>query len=174
MEVIEQTGLSAQDVKALRQADSVSFHKRAHGKPTDCIQCSKRVKNPGPYDETEKTYYVAVRGVIAGGGVPYGAEGYNCFEMIHVAQFCEVWRTIAQSLKAGDVLTLRWSADNFRNGYVEGARITEKDEYRGMELHADALYLEVTRGEGRKRRKLVFLLDVSVCVDNTARMVRRA
>ncbi len=178
-------GLSAQDVKALRQADTVCFYyDNTRGVVVSQAVGCKRVKNAGPYEERERRHEVNVRGVVSGTGVSYGAEGYRCFQMIHCAQSSETWRTVVSCLKAGDVLTLRWSADGYRNGYVERARVAEARRDGdpaglGEALHADALYLEVERRspetarKASRPRKLVFLLDVSVCVDNSARMVRR-
>jgi hypothetical protein len=162
--------LSADDLKAIRQADGVSFH---HGDGAGRIVCTKRVRNPGPFDEHEKSYRINCASVVAGRGVPYRAEGYTCFASRYSC--AETWRTIAGLLRKGDQLRLRWSADGESNGYLERSRVTERDEHGsaglGQALHADALYLEVMRGDG-SAPALVFLLDVRICPDNTARMVR--
>lgn len=159
--------LSACDLKALRQADSVSFH-FYDGKGR--ITGHKRLRNPGPYAEREVCYDVAVESEFFN---TRGAKP-NSFAMFLSAKYSDIWRTVVRNLKKGDKLALVWCADHFTNGYLDSARVGPTDRKgdphcgAGMILHADALYLKVVRGNLR----LQFLLDVSVCVDNTARMIR--
>lgn len=159
--------LSAYDLKALRQADSVSFH-FCDGK--GLITGHKRLRNPGPYAGREESYDIAVESEF------FSTRGVkpNSFTMFHSAKYNDVWPTVVRNLKKGDKLILVWCADHFTNGYLGCARVGPTDRKgdphcgAGMILHADALYLKVVRGNLR----LQFLLDVSVCVDNTARMIR--
>ncbi len=69
--------------------------------------------------------------------------------------------TIISLLRAGDRIRFRFDADGGNCGFIVGAN-----------LHADALYLIVERGDADKPKRLAFVLDHSVCLDNSARMVR--
>jgi hypothetical protein len=107
-------------------------------------------------------------------GTSLTPENTNCFEAFSSAQYEDIWITVASFLKEGDVLTLQWCADHFNTGYLERSLVGE-GWGEGMKLHADALYLMVRKpAKGQKKRQqFSFLLSVSVCVDNTARMIRR-
>ena len=160
---IQTVGLTSDDVKALRQADQVSFH---FHQDQGSIVATKRVKNPGPFGERERRHEFNVSSSFSGNK---GSKPRQCFAMEHGASYSETWQTIAQSLKAGDEVTLHWSADGERTGYLEGAKVSQDNTCAaGMELHADALYLQVRRGD----KRLSFFLSVSICPDNTARMIR--
>lgn len=164
-------GISADDVKALRQADTVSFHfTRGAGSG---IVARKRVKNPGPFGDREREHEVAAGAAFNGAhesGDRVGTENANCHAMVMSAQVDECWQTVAAFLKPGDVLRLNWYADAMTNGYLEGAAVRPGHHAAGQTLHADALYLRITRGE----RRFAFLIDVEICPSNTARMIRRA
>lgn len=163
-------GLTADDVKAMRTADSVSFHfTRSEG---STIRATKRVKKPGPFDDRERHHEVQTGTSFNGfheSGLRVATDNAICFEMIMSAEYCEVWQTVVAFLKPGDVLRLNWYADAMTSGYVKES-VTTVEGSRGCNLHADALYLRVQRGE----KRFAFLLDVSVCPSNTARMIRRA
>lgn len=78
------------------------------------------------------------------------------FSMEHTARFHREWQTIAGLLRVGDELVLGWVADN-GNGYTRDAG-----------LMRDELHLTIRRGD----ESLRFLVDVSVCAPNSARMVK--
>jgi hypothetical protein len=73
------------------------------------------------------------------------------------AQFHDVWRCVAAFLRIGDVVRLRWHADN------------NTDQLITCGLHRDDLRIEIQRGP----RLWTFLLDVPVC-GHDARMVTTA
>lgn len=77
-----------------------------------------------------------------------GAHGYftNAMEF--------PWHT----LRAGDQVNLHWFPDACTN-----------DLLREVGLHADAVYVDVRRGQKRPVR---YLVDVTVCAENSARMCR--
>jgi hypothetical protein len=158
--------LTRLDLAALRDADTVSFHHN----PADggTIRASKRVKNVGPFDERERRYEFAVGSSFS--GRHSNLETCSCFSMEHGARYSEEWRTVVTFLKAGDELTLHWSPDGGKTGYLERAVVAKEGPGHGMELHADLLYLKVRR----KGKRFGFFLDASVCPDNTARMIRGA
>ena len=162
--------LSAIDLKALRQADSICFD---HGAESG-IRAIKRGKAPFRQDIT---YTIRCRSSVRihDDSLDYGqrnGDGAQCFAMIHSAQYDEQWRTIVDLLHVGDTLTLAWvGGDN--NGYVTRSRVTEKesDGYSpglGEKLYHDKLFLIAMRG----KRKLSFYVADSICPNNTARMIR--
>lgn len=165
--------LTRDDLKALRQADTVSFH-HYHGK--SCLSATKRVRKAGPFDDQERRYEVACASTFS--GICDAPGQMQCFAMEYSSAYSIEWRTIVGCLKVGDEVTLHWWADGYRSGYVERARVTEHSSEGGspglgMTLHADALYLKVRRQtRGGKTVRLGFLVTVSICPDNTARMIR--
>lgn len=94
---------------------------------------------------------------------------YTGFAMIHTPDFTAHWCTIAQLLKVGDVLGLRWVAD--ANGYVRNAHYSGDSEMEAFDsLHMDSCYLTVKRGKSL----LEFHVATSICPDNSARMIKVA
>jgi hypothetical protein len=80
--------------------------------------------------------------------------GATALTVIGGAQFDDVWRGIAGFVRVGDVIGLRWRADN------------TTDQLSAHGLHRDELCITVRRG----RRRHTFLLCVSVRPQD-ARMV---
>jgi hypothetical protein len=154
--------LDRDDLKALRNADTVCF--RYHDEVAT-IECLKR--DSDEFGAKERRRDITVEGVVyngydADGGRARGAEMNYGFAMFHSAKYTENWRTIVGLLRADDTLRLEFRTDDATNGYVKDAG-----------LHADELWLRIERGEGPHRKRLYFLLDASVCPDNSARMCRR-
>lgn len=167
--------LRGDDLKALRTADSIVF--RMH-KGVATIEAGleggwgeePRIFTPTqqrtfPTTDTgsrERIRVVTVQGVITSYDRdetrrPTGDEGV-AFEMIHSAQYSDVWQTVVSLLRVGDALTLHFVADGDTTDYLRKAG-----------LHGDRLDLVVRRGEGRP---MTFTLDSRVCPANTARMIK--
>jgi len=96
------------------------------------------------------------------------------------------WATIASLLKVNDILWLEWRCDSHSNAYCRGAKadhtflgyegkpLWREDEWRG--LHGDSLELVIERPAkraGGRPKMLRFLLYVSICPDNSARMIQK-
>lgn len=164
---IEKLTLSALDIKALRQADRVSFH---HFQGNGSIICTRLIRNYGPYDDRERRYEFNVQSSFSGkmNDELIDPASVCCFEMIHTCHCSEEWQTVLHFLRAGDEITLHWSADGSANEYVRNSYIRD-GHGAGEKLHADMLTLKVKRGD----KRLAFLLDVCFCPDNTARMIRK-
>lgn len=173
--------LSKLDVQALRQADSVSFHYWEETSPevrsVSVIRANKEVpeEKRGPFGDREvsRSVYCDVSFARLSEERPT-----KCFAMIMCAKYRDTWQTVVGLLKAGDALSLRWCPDHGTNGYCKAARISgdaSAPEHAGvngavcMSIHVDELYLVVRRG----KKTLTFLIEVSTCPDNTARMCRR-
>lgn len=149
--------LDKDDVKAIRNADTICF-RYANGTAT--VECIK--KDRDEFGEKERRRDITVLGTVFNGydedmGRARGQSFTSAFVHFGSAQYHEGWRTIAQMLRTGDQLRLEFRTDDATNGYVKDAK-----------LHADLLYLRVERAG----KRMFFLLDVSVCPDNTARMVQ--
>ncbi len=160
--------LSKVDVKALRQADSVSFH-FTDGKHQ--IVARKTIENPGPFDDKQKTYSIDVLGDV----VVYDKDGNRdrespatCYASVYQWKYdTSVWKTIASILKHGDVITLEWFAGSV-NDYMREVR-------GGVDvgpIHNDELYLIVRQVGKNKKHPLKFLVETRVSPANSARMVR--
>lgn len=67
-----------------------------------------------------------------------------------------VWDTVKSLLKVGDIIGIRFIADN------------NSEIIKRANLHADEVHLIVVRG----KKRLTFHIDNSLCEDNSARMVR--
>lgn len=145
--------LSATDLKALRSATMVAFD---HCRDGDHRLRAIIEQRNGAF-ETRGEHKVAATSGIETYGSDYGRFN-SAYALIQSAQFCDQWRTAVQSLRPGDFLSMEWRANS--NGYVRDAG-----------LNLDELVLHVYRGEQRKR-VASYLLVVSVCPDNTARMIR--
>jgi hypothetical protein len=172
--------LTADDVAALRLADTVSFH---YWQGRGYI----RATLDGGYSEMPRIYSTREQRMFTLSGAGKASDrsremdtetaitAYSrdeniewthagseplaaAFAMIHSASVSDRWKTIVRLLRAGDRVTLSWVANN-NNGYVKEAG-----------LYRDELRMRIDRD---KSEPLVFLVEVSVCPDNSARMVRR-
>jgi hypothetical protein len=86
------------------------------------------------------------------------ANGAHCFASVSFYHSQNTHEScIIKSLREGDEVTFEFYPDCHSNGYVAKAG-----------LHADALFLRVTRGKNQFR----YELDQSICPDNSARMCR--
>lgn len=168
------TVLDAEDIAAMRAANSVTCHYN-EGKSSIRLYCDGFASDERIYTAREQRLFtrtidcigrvrdVACETVMYGYG-HYGDTGaWHRDEAPHAAAYCpridgRQWRTIAHTLRKGNTLTLRWVADNNNHTLEENG------------LHRDELWLEVDSG---RDTPAVYLLDVSVSYDNTARMIRR-
>lgn len=157
--------LTAMDIKALKQADSVSFHYSrddldSTGVGGSYIRASKEIRN-NPF-ETSRDYRIDVTSKFQtysnhnGRGISK-EEIKFAYEWFSHCKYDDVWFTFTQIIRVGDVVSLLWVTDN-NNQLVDEA-----------DLHCDSFKLVVQRGE----KRLTFLMETSVSKDNTARMVRR-
>ncbi len=168
--------LTANDLKALRKADSVHFYYRGsqvtNGAAESKACASKRIANPEPFERSSIDWEFDLPAEHRGKGIKRdtlrASGGVSC------AQFHEEWRTVADLLKVGDELTAVWYANCENNGYVDRAVIgpasgSESNVGEGMGLHADCLFLLVKRG----KKTMKFLIECRICPDNTARMLKQ-
>jgi hypothetical protein len=151
---------------ALRMADTISFH---HTDGNSLIRATKEAKvtERNPFAARETFIAVPCNARIsdyereAGEGTEtYGErlKNYTAFAwQSHAQSMDDPWQTIASSLQVGDELTLHW----LRGGFSTVAM-------KSVNLHCDALYLRVRRGN----KRLTFLVEFYCGEDNTARMVR--
>lgn len=174
--------LTRDDITALRTADSVYLtHGKAgreEGSPPGLIvalaERKRRVPRPfapttGYADWVTGEYTVAtdsrIHAYIDGGS---RTRHYSyAFAMLSALRLHSRWATAVRGLRVGDVLTLDWSVDGFANEYLQ--RATTPSGGDAVPLHCDSVSLLVTRNG---KRVGDYLLTVSICPDNTARMCR--
>tara|TARA_R110002020_G_scaffold35671_16_gene107469 strand:+ start:732 stop:1238 length:507 start_codon:yes stop_codon:yes gene_type:complete len=156
--------LTKTDVLALRQCDRAAFE-TDRGSNQGRIRCLKELAAKGPFDETEREHTIACEAY----GTVYGntdAGENTTFQRSHRRAFslqynyihtATTFGTFAALARAGDEIDLKWCGGG-GNQYEKKAG-----------LHRDSLTIEVKRGKHR----YAFLIDVSVCLDNSARMVSR-
>jgi hypothetical protein len=172
--------LTADDITALRKADSVTFHYfrgegyiRAHlrgGFYATARVYTARQQRLFPIADSysaDRERRIDVHTSMHGYGtdsnhgwhLDRGADSNpEAFYMEHSGQYSPVWMTIANLMRAGDIIRLYWTADN-NTQYVDTAG-----------LHADELRIGIVRNG-----KIVHTLSVahSLTPDNSARMVKR-
>ena len=153
--------LTADDIKSLRAADTVSFF---HRDGEASIVAAKRYEdNVFGYAETSRTIHPNASRVT--NYTEYAANeseqaaklGYRCFYYLSAAQMSATWRTIAELIRLGDVINLLWFRSN---------NTLSMDE-RGMSH--DMLHIELRRG------KKTYTFHVAASITETTsfgRMVR--
>lgn len=157
---ITETGIDAAQLRKLRKARGVVFNAK---RGTDRVYGSIRMI---AVDDSELTLDCPASITHAGG---WGDQARNrrsdfteAFEYIQAARFHTEWQTIAQLIRVGDKLTLRFQADYHTNSLCDAAG-----------LHADTLTLQVDRGEwGQGGKRFHFYVEYRVTLDNSARMIR--
>jgi hypothetical protein len=121
-------------------------------------------------DPFEQSHTIAVDFEVYGLGY-LDRHKAACFEMIMGSRHDSQWQTVAKLVRPGDRLTLVWRPDWLSNAYSQKASydgsVGDCPSYHG--LHVDTLYLQVIR---KHTTAYMFLIDVSVCPDNSARMIR--
>lgn len=146
--------LTAEDVRKLRNADSVCFdgnysddgnhnHIRAIERGTDLMH--------------EQTYFIRVESRLTDYRATPMPRGWHAFDMIHSAQFSSEWQTIATHITAGCSLMLHWHRNN-------GSPVTDE-----AGLVVDYLNLLVIKPN---RDTKTYRIRDYVGRDNIARMVR--
>lgn len=157
--------LTKQDVKALREAGKVAIDYRRegfdHGK-TGQIRAIKEetLVFGNSAERSQATHVVAVPTKLRGRDRD---KVGTCYAINLFGDYPE-WQGIAWALRPGDCIEIEWRRDN-NNGYVDDS--TYKD---GQKLHKDECWINVKRERGNHFFRYYF--DSSVCIDNTARMIR--
>lgn len=164
------TALAADDIAALKAADTVTFH---HGpENTRYVATCIRAHMRGGYSDAPRIWTAREQRLF--NGVPATntgrvrtiapadstARGYDQMGSAAVAFHSlypgAAWRTVTDLLRKGDELRVEWVADN------------NNQNHKSVNFHCDQLFLHVIRGD----RELTFLIAESVGPHNTARMIR--
>lgn len=170
--------LDSDDLAALRLADRVVFQTLDNGESairaivdrgmlTDTPIYSAREQRLFPETERysrdrERTIRVRATGYGYGdathnmGG--WSGGKFSAFHMHHHARMTEEWCTLADLMRVGDTVTLRWVANN-GNGNTKDAGLVVDELRLTLNLHG--------------KRERTFLVDVSVGRDDSARMIKR-
>ena len=146
------TEITSQDIRALKNADSVTFYRRADG-TSGIVGHLRSDRSDTGY---EQRHDVAVSSTVE----VYGgrADAYQCNAWWGYSRHDAVAQTVIWSLRAGDDVSLKWTGAN-QSPVLDDAGLV-RDELRVI----------VTRGKTRR----VYLAAVQVGLDNTARMIRPA
>lgn len=147
-----ENNLTKQELRALRNADDIVF-RFFNGKHT--IEPIRRAD----HSDTgfEQRIEIEVGGSVENLDWHSTAVVTSGFEMVNASQFNKEMRTIVGFLKVGDVLELKWVANNNSENMVRAG------------LVADELRLEVRRG----KKVFYFNLEYSITPANSlARLVR--
>lgn len=163
--------LDANDVFALRRADTVTFHTyqgenyvRAYLRDTGRNRVftvrEQEVFNGDRTDARDDRYRnIRVLGMRVEDYGPGGGPEITAYAAVMHADMSQEWRTIAAAIRPGESLYFRWVRDN------------NNQHYKEAQLHRDEFRLVVGRQGDAKSRS--YLVEVSVGPDNSARMVRR-
>lgn len=140
--------LSKEDLKALKNADSVCF---------DLSNGNHSIHAVKERENSEDGFRQTVKMDVAGSVTSYQSDFTPTHGFVYLGsiKFDAQWQTVVSFLKENDELWLRWTADA-GNGYVKDAN-----------LHYDTLHLTVKRS-----KQFEFHIYDSVCPDNSARMLR--
>jgi len=172
---MQERGLTKVDLAALRKCTSMVFdHHRAgtNGSAQGAIRCIKRrtlgEQEADPFGGDSVTYPIP----IANSLVRVYTEGLDIeatkalreqlrgCEVLNNGHESDVCTTVGKIAKVGDIIRLEWLYDS-NNGYV-----------KKTDLHVDRLYVIIHR-PGKAYKQFRFLVCVSCCEDNSARLLRR-
>jgi hypothetical protein len=143
--------LTAQDIKALRTCDDVLYRYNRAGS----VSCIEAIKRKSPSSVWEQTYDVLV--TTTSTSYQDDMQVKSAFASMGNYKYSpSPLPTVLGLLHVGDTLTVHLVAAN-NHGYLDTAG-----------LYCDMLYLHITRGS----KVLCFLLDTSICPDNSARMCK--
>ena len=170
--------LNKQDIQALKLADTVVFHhdrlgdrKNGNSGRIRCIKNTKQAElDKDPYAPQEREYELECDSWINMGhnAVPDGQDSADYREKLRGAEVTwpypnnvnrSVLSTVIHLLRPEDRLKLKW----FYGG--------ESINVEKAGLFQDTLELEVRREQKSGDKLMTFLLRVSVCPDNSARMI---
>jgi hypothetical protein len=162
-------------LKVARSKDlnDVIFQWRADDPKVSHITFVEELKIPNT-ERTFKLYHRMPAGIrIYSHGGMYHNENDNrkpvkCTASMTHCQLGGEWAVIAKFLKVDDELIVEFL--NNENQYTEQSQ-TNLEGYQGQKLYRDECKLHIYREERGQRRIYTFLIQVSVCPDNSARMI---
>lgn len=150
--------LTKEDLIALRKCDKVLIGqdiKQNNSKPF--IRCFKEIKDKTGIFSTSLAVPDLVRDVTVDSNL--SINDYTCFTHTDDLEFHDSeMRTVISLLKENDEIILYWRYGN-NNQYLDNAG-----------LYKDELLLKVKRND---KHKYCFFITVSVCQDNSGRMIRK-
>ena len=150
-----------------KNTQSVIFQWRDDDPKVSNITFMEELDIPGT-DRTFKLYHRMPAGVrFYDHGSP-DRKPTKCNASMSYCQLGGEWSVIAKFLKVDDELMVEFL--NNENQYTEQSQ-TNLDGYQGQKLYKDECKLHIYRMERGQRRVYTFLIEVSVCPDNSARMI---
>ena len=146
--------LTKNDIKAIRDANDICIHLNARH-PEGLVRLMKRKPyNAKPF-ETDQEYVLTANVRMETSDKPETVECFSMIGLYHNQRSPS--SSIFKTLRIGDEVTFSFYPDAHSNGYVAMA-----------DLHADVLYMHVTRNDKRQ----TWELDISITPSNSARMCK--
>ena len=151
--------LTTDDIKALRQATSVTFHFTAVGQGDDgtTVTARRDTKDSVFGDSTAERRFDTEKAAFTLHGPQRSSRGGPAKAVCNFnAEHNDLWNTVVADLRVGDKLTPLWVANN------------DTEILKEAELHNDEFYLKVNRGDKTK----TYWLDARITPDgSTAAMI---
>jgi hypothetical protein len=159
--------LTRADIKKLREADTISFHRS----PTQSSIDAKLRKLTQATEQIVWEHSVPVHSTLKWSSLEDNDQDGK--KKLSEVAYCHVyhtgtnnihmeWRTIASLLREDDRLELVWYRDAGSNGYM-----------KRHGLHGDRLQIVIHRPHKTGFQHLLFLIESQCCENNSARMIRR-
>jgi hypothetical protein len=142
------------DISALKKADIIYFRTHKGESNIECVKIkSEKEKIEDPYRDNIR-YNISVKHNLQDyGRIKIVENNFMAFGLVY--NYSEVMESIIAFLKENDEITLVWVRDN-------------NNQYVGVSLHVDVLKIRINRGD----KTFLFIIDHSVCEDNTTRMIQ--
>lgn len=181
MRLIAAQAITAQHIKALRNADSVAFDficGESIEKSVSTIRAIQEIKTSST--GFEQTVHIDVGMRWTDYTADMVSAPYSCFYYIHSSKYHIPWVTIANLLRPNDLLALEWTAQGGApasrkaTSYLEGAVTTCYTSggnlmYTNAPLFWDELEMVVIRGT---KTEMKFSISHGLCPNNSARMIK--
>lgn len=147
------------DLNAIKQGDRIAVHINSLH-PAGLVRVIKENRPTDKQPFAQDVEHIVPASAVQTNHAHEQGQAIKCFELLYLWGSDSIAKSVFGMLKPGDRIRFEFRPDYYANGYAKKAGI-----------HVDALHLRVMRGEGQKQKAFTFLLDVSACEDNSARMV---
>jgi|GEM_PF-5636275 len=159
----EPYAITAQDIARLKTCDRAIF-RYDRDKNESYVEAYKEADDKNPWEQRHRINVVTATRCYQGDlGDDYGCyEVYAAVDSVTRYKYDDLGTlgALIDLLKVGDKLTVEYMAGN-NNQLLNDAS-----------LHHDMLYLIITRGTAEKPKRMRFIVDSRISLDNSARMCK--